>query len=191
MFAEPITTLLSFPVLAGILATARPQYERFVEQYERTQSVGRINTEYSLILRMPAATEITLVPTPVVQDKRDLLLKVIARFAALPNGWDGEGSSKPSSVSVEAAKAFLASIPAGIALPIPMVTSVGEMEFYWKLPVGYCDISFDADGVGSLFAKEEAGDEFFLDNLGSDFRQFSDQQRIFSILAPHLLSMGG
>lgn len=184
---DPITTLLVFPVAAGVLATARPQFERYLENFQRSQVTYKVDTEHAVVVRIPTATEMVLTTSPVVQDKRAALQKAIARFAALPDGWDGEGSTRPSSFAVDAAKEFLASLPSGISLPTPMVTAEGEMEFYWKLRIGYADVSFDADGVGSFFARDEVGGEIFVDGLGTDFRKYPDQKKILSILAPHLL----
>lgn len=184
---DPITTLLVLPVAASILATARPPYERYLEQYYCSQAICRENTEHALAMRIPAATEIFLITTPVVQDKHAMLRETIAQFAALADGWDGDGSLKPSAEAISAAKKFLSSIPPGIALPTPMVTSRGDMEFYWNLRTGYVDISFDVDGVGSFFARDRAGSEIFLDDLGTDFRHFPEQPLILSVLAPHLL----
>ena len=184
-----ISTLLILPVAAAALATARPPYERYLEQYQRSQVFCREDTRHALVISKPAVTEIFFANAPMVQDKQTHLREKIRQFAALPDGWDGQGSVKPSAAAVHAASAFLDGLPSGIAIPTPMVTRRGEMEFYWQLRAGYADVSFDADGIGSFFARNPAGDELFLDNLGSDFRQYPNQELILGVLAPHLLAV--
>jgi len=186
---DPISTILVIPAMAFRLATARPEYERYAENCERTPLISRNDTEHALVKREPAATEIglRLGAAPQQHDKRELLQQLIAQFADLPDGWNGEGSVAPSANAVTAARAFLESIPPGIALPTPMLTEGGDMEFYWSLPTGYADISFDANGVGSLFARSQAGEELFVENLAPEFGRLPYQQRIIGILAPHLL----
>ncbi|MEF8754944.1 MAG: hypothetical protein V5B60_13580 [Accumulibacter sp.] len=188
---DPISTVLVLPAMAFRLATARPEYERYAENYERTPSINRSDTEHVRVERAPTATEIRLLlPTPPpAQGKQEILHRLIAQFADLPDGWNGEGSVAPSASAVAAARTFLESIPRGIPLPTPMLTEGGDMEFYWSLPTGYADISFDANGVGSLFARSTAGEEFFFENLAPQFGQLPDQQRLMGILAPHWLAI--
>ncbi|NMQ29724.1 hypothetical protein E4Q23_19290 [Candidatus Accumulibacter phosphatis] len=184
-----VTTILAMPAVAYGLATARPEFERYVDSYERTPLVSRQDTEHALFQRTPAATEMCLQlgASSGVHSKRELLQRLIGQFAATHSGWNGEGSVAPSAVAVNAARTFLESIPPGIALPTPMLTEIGEMEFYWSLPTGYADISFDAEGIGSFFVRDQDGNEFFAESLAPDFRQFPEQERIISVLAPHLL----
>ncbi|MQM30983.1 MAG: hypothetical protein CRU78_10850 [Candidatus Accumulibacter phosphatis] len=184
-----ITTILAMPAVAYGLATARPEYERYVDSYERTPLVRRQNTEHALLQRTPAATEMCLQLDALsgVYSKRELLQRLIGQFAAIHDGWNGEGSVAPNAAAVNAARTFLDSIPPGIALPTPMMTELGEMEFYWSLPTGYADISFDAEGTGSLFVRDQDGNEYFAESLEPEFRQLPQQERILAVLAPHLL----
>lgn len=184
-----ITTILAMPAVAYGLATARPEYERYVDSYERTPLVRRQNTEHALLQRTPAATEMCLQLDALsgVYSKRELLQRLIGQFAAIHDGWNGEGSVAPNAAAVNAARTFLDSIPPGIALPTPMMTELGEMEFYWSLPTGYADISFDAEGIGSLFVRDQDGNEYFAESLEPEFRQLPQQERILAVLAPHLL----
>ncbi len=177
------------PAVAYGLATARPEYERYVDSYERTPLVRRQNTEHALLQRTPAATEMCLQLDALsgVYSKRELLQRLIGQFAAIHDGWNGEGSVAPNAAAVNAARTFLDSIPPGIALPTPMMTELGEMEFYWSLPTGYADISFDAEGTGSLFVRDQDGNEYFAESLEPEFRQLPQQERILAVLAPHLL----
>ncbi|WP_291993284.1 hypothetical protein [Candidatus Accumulibacter sp. ACC003] len=184
-----ITTILAMPAVAYGLATARPEYERYVDSYERTPLVSRQDTEHALLQRTPAVTEMCLQLGSLsgVHGKRELLQRLIEQFAAIHDGWNGEGSVAPSAAAVNAARVFLDSIPPGIALPTPMMTELGEMEFYWSLPTGYADISFDAEGIGSFFVRDKDGKEYFAESLEPEFRQLPEQERILAVLAPHLL----
>jgi hypothetical protein len=188
---DPITTLLAIPAVVGALATARPQYERCDEKYEKAPLVVRTDTEHALLERSLAATEILIQfsSPPTEYDKREQLKVLIFQFAALPAGWDGDGSLSPTIAAVDAAVAFLNSIPPGIPLPTPMVTSAGDMEFFWDISTGYADISFNSSGIGSFFAKDLDGKELFLVNTGSNFPDLPYQHRILSLLAPHLLTL--
>ena len=169
-----ITTILAMPAVAYGLATARPEYERYVDSYERTPLVRRQNTEHALLQRTPAATEMCLQLDALsgVYSKRELLQRLIGQFAAIHDGWNGAGSVAPRAASVNAARTFLESIPPGVALPTPMITELGEMEFYWSLPTGYADISFDAEGIGSLFIRSMGSDELFEEGFDPQFLRF-------------------
>ena len=124
--------------------------------------------------RTTSATD-TFLPmssSPGEKSKRALLQRLIEQFAAIPDGWNGAGSVAPRAASVNAARTFLESIPPGVALPTPMITELGEMEFYWSLPTGYADISFDAEGIGSLFIRRMGSDELFEEGFDQQFLRF-------------------
>ena len=86
-----ITTILAMPAVAYGLATARPEYERYVDSYERTPLVRRQNTEQALLQRTPAATEMCLQLDALsgVYSKRELLQRLIGQFAAIHDGKSG------------------------------------------------------------------------------------------------------
>lgn len=124
--------------------------------------------------RTTSATD-TFLPmssSPGEKSKRALLQRLIEQFAAIHDGWNGAGSVAPRAASVNAARTFLESIPPGVALPTPMITELGEMEFYWSLPTGYADISFDAEGIGSLFIRRMGSDELFEEGFDQQFLRF-------------------
>ena len=124
--------------------------------------------------RTTSATDtfLPLSSSPGENSKRALLQRLIEQFAAIHDGWNGAGSVAPRAASVNAARTFLESIPPGVALPTPMITELGEMEFYWSLPTGYADISFDAEGIGSLFIRSMGSDEFFEEGFDPQFLRF-------------------
>lgn len=124
--------------------------------------------------RTTSATDtfLPLSSSPGEKSKRALLQRLIEQFAAIHDGWNGAGSVAPRAASVNAARTFLESIPPGVALPTPMITELGEMEFYWSLPTGYADISFDAEGIGSLFIRRMGSDELFEEGFDQQFLRF-------------------
>lgn len=124
--------------------------------------------------RTTSATDtfLPLSSSPGEKSKRALLQRLIEQFAAIHDGWNGAGSVAPRAASVNAARTFLESIPPGVALPTPMITELGEMELYWSLPTGYADISFDAEGIGSLFIRSMGSDEFFEEGFDPQFLRF-------------------
>lgn len=164
---DPLTTLIVLPAFVCAAATVRPQYERQIESYTDVRRELRITTktQYGKLAR--AATEAPLFDSKSFGlDRRDLLIKEVRFLAERQDGWDGEGSYGPTAHSREAAEWFLKTLPAGVPLPVPMMTMRGEIEFYWDLPTGYADMSFDAYGNGSFFAKASNNDqETFIDDM--------------------------
>lgn len=62
---------------------------------------------------------------------------------SLTDGWDGEGSIAPDTADLEAAEAFLASLPNGAPVPEAGVTADGYVEWYMKGPAGLATVSFN------------------------------------------------
>lgn len=163
---DPITTLILFPAVIGTLATARPQYERQHEGYVEIRREVRISTKTGYGNSTRAVTEVALFDADRCGlDRRDLLIDEIALLAARQDGWDGAGSHGPTEAARVAAQRFIQTLVAGIPLPVPMMTMRGDIEFYWDLPNSYADMSFDAVGVGSFFAKASNGQETFIDDM--------------------------
>ncbi|MDP9990421.1 hypothetical protein J2W28_000196 [Variovorax boronicumulans] len=98
-------------------------------------------------------------------DLTDTLRNQAFRYSMLQDGWDGEGSSAPSEASFTAAMDFIGRLPAGLTLPGIMISSEGEIGFYWQLQGGYADISFDEYGMASFYSRPAISDEVFLEDL--------------------------
>lgn len=164
---DPLTTLIMLPAFVSAVATARPQYERQNDGYVNVRRELRISTKTEYGKHVRAATEAPLFAgNSLALDRRDLLIEEVRFLAERQDGWDGEGSYGPTVRSREAAELFLKTLPAGIPLPVPMMTMRGEIEFYWDLPSGYADMSFDASGNGSFFARASSNDqETFIDDM--------------------------
>ena len=83
----------------------------------------------------------------------DQLRQKVHEYANLSDGWDGPGSLQASSHSRDAALGFIDQIPIGIPVPGIMISSQGEIGFYWDFAGGNADISFTGRGTGSFFAR--------------------------------------
>lgn len=71
----------------------------------------------------------------------------MAGYAALPQDWNGEGSSPASRASCEAATAALVNFAyAGITPPSPMLFKSGVVGAFWRDGQKYISIDFDEDG---------------------------------------------
>jgi hypothetical protein len=182
---DPLTTLIIFPAVIGTLATARPQYERLHESFVDVRREIRVSTKTGYGNPTRAATEGQLFAADRFGlDRRDLLIDEIALLSERKDGWDGEGSHGPTAAARNAAEQFLQTLSAGIPLPVPMMTMRGEIEFYWDLPTGYADMSFDADGIGSFFAKTINGEETFIDDMRAGDIYTEAYASMLSCLAP-------
>lgn len=100
-------------------------------------------------------------------DKASWLQAEIESYRHLPAGWDGEGSVGPSSDALEGARKLIDNLPAGLELPKPMITSSGELGFYWKADAYYADLIIEEKNLFSLFvrSREHPGREFYFDAL--------------------------
>lgn len=187
MLIDPLT-LLVLPAVVGVLVTARPQFEHLEHKYVSLTRTHFIGPEEGLMMRAPAQTEIQIVQA--AGRPGDLLASLraaIAGYADLKDGWNGDESRAPTPAAIDAAQTFLLSIPSGMPFPKPMITSAGAAEFFWDMHTGaYADMSFDAQGVGSLFTRSGSGEEFFADGLVADFARLPDLDAFYALLAPHL-----
>ncbi|MDT3678069.1 MAG: hypothetical protein ROZ64_04445 [Burkholderiaceae bacterium] len=97
----------------------------------------------------------------------DRLQSEIESYQTLENGWDGEGSMPPPSEQADAAKRLIGHLPAGIERPKPMLSSSGEIGFYWKADRFLADIEIDGPNSFSLFARSltDPDVEIYLEDL--------------------------
>ena len=182
-------TLLVLPTVVGALATACPQFELLQQMYVPLVRTRFIDPDEGLMLRMPAQTEIRLLDgAGRYSDLLASLRATIAGYAELHDGWNGDDSRAPTPAAINAAQAFLLSIPPGMPFPKPMLTGIGATEFFWDMHTGaYADMSFDEDGIGSLFTRSPNGGEYFADGLAPDFARLPGVDALYALLAPHLM----
>lgn len=187
---EPVTLSLGALMLMGAaVVTDRQKWEREIEarQSSAVVHVDRQATELPIWGAAAPPTQRLVAPhnpAPIL-DARDFLHAEIQDYARLDDGWNGDGSQRPTAQSVGAADAFLDAIPAGMPLPKPMISSCGHIEFFWDLPSGYADISFDAEGAASFFARDQRRQELFLDELqASAFTRAWFEEALGHISAP-------
>lgn len=103
----------------------------------------------------------------MIIDKADWLQAEIESYRHLTAGWDGEDSIGPSNEDIEAAKKLIDHLPAGLELPKPMLTSSGELGFYWKADAYYADLIIEEKDLFSLFvrSRKHPDREFYFDAL--------------------------
>jgi hypothetical protein len=158
---EPITLVLVASVLALPVPTARPIL--------RIKDTANFSAGYfapQTNLMVVAKTESTMFSLPTysenqVLDRTVLIREEILSYAQLNDGWDGEGSKAATPDSKNAAEQFLDLVPSGLELPRTMISSAGELGFYWDLPQGFADISFALDGSASFFSRSSDGSESY------------------------------
>lgn len=102
---------------------------------------------------------------PVANTTNDALSQLFV-YSELEPGWDGPGSVTPSSIDIDLATDFVASIPAVFPLPKAMLSSDGTVGLYWDDTRMYIDIQFESDRTLSMFSRDRSsGKERFIDSI--------------------------
>jgi hypothetical protein len=163
---EPISTLaLVAAFLAPAPLTKRPDWNEVPSVIHLRSDP----TDVLVISPVVAETEAVVkhVQTAAL-DKSDFLLREVATYGALKDGWDGEGSKAVSAQSMQAAVNFVKTLPGGLPLPGAMVSGEGEVGFYWDLPQGFAEIRFDEAGSGTFFSYHKGGLEAYIQDLKAE-----------------------
>ncbi len=164
MAFDPVSTFLAAALYAPIVLNSSRGW-RPTGTVEKPVSVW-IETDRPVIGAELETTRLLSKPYQLtVPDRLTALFSEIDQYAVLPQGWDGPRSNAPSERSITAARNFVEAFPAGLPLPIPMISSSGEVGFYWNEDGGYADMSFDSDGVGSFFSQDRNGEERYIDGV--------------------------
>lgn len=88
------------------------------------------------------------------QDDRSLLIEELRQYEQLENGWDGaDDDIAPSRVAIDEAIHFVENLPPFVELPEPMVSSDGQVGFFWHNANIYLDIGFRGQGECTFFGK--------------------------------------
>ncbi|MBT0670786.1 hypothetical protein HT136_20680 [Novosphingobium profundi] len=88
------------------------------------------------------------------QDERALLIDELRQYERLENGWDGaDDDIAPSREAIDEAIHFVESLPPFVDLPEPMVSSDGQVGFFWHDANIYLDIGFRGQGECTFFGK--------------------------------------
>lgn len=163
---DPISTVLA----AALFAPLVPTSARYSDRIQQPPALEPLSTD-RLVLNTKADTEINLY-TPgratSMVDLRDMIYAQLDRYEAYGEAWDGPGSFGPSTESLHAARQFLKGLTGGLPLPLPMLSSSGEVGFYWDEERGYADLSFDRRGVGSFFLRTAQGQETYVEDVAPD-----------------------
>ena len=103
-------------------------------------------------------------------DKLEKLRNELDSYRSLSAGWDGPESVAPDAAHLDDAANLLQILPAGIPLPRPMLSSNGEVAFYWRLDNLFADIVIEGNGIVSIFIRQTSPTvmESFWDNVQID-----------------------
>jgi hypothetical protein len=137
-----------------------------VEEYEPpTEADGRLALQAS-----PPTASKGYATATVAMSRVDLLRAEIESYKELTEGWDGEGSVTPSNAAIDGARKLIDRLPAGITLPKAMISSSGELGFYWKTDTFYADIAIEDANIFSLFVRSRVNPdrEFYFPALPID-----------------------
>ena len=167
---EPLTTLmLVCAILAPIPLTNRPEWATPVNSKIKSALIDPDvhTTFYEPTTEFSSATDSILMRAPpnIFVDRRDLLASEVKAYNFLTVGWDGSESVPPSMSSMDSALTFIKKLPGGLPLPRPMISSIGEVGFYWDMDGGFADISFTNDGKASFFSRSTIGIEEFNEDM--------------------------
>lgn len=74
-------------------------------------------------------------------------------YKNLEEGWDGDRGMPASNAAADAARLFLAALPDSIPEPTSMISSDGEIGFYWLDDGRYAEAGFNRDGRSYFFSE--------------------------------------
>lgn len=106
-------------------------------------------------------------------------------YKSFKDGWDGVGSYAPTVGDIDAAIAFVEMLKPYLELPVPMVTSEGQIGLYWNTPFMYIDLNFESNGTISIYSRNRSVTpnlESYSDNLNA--RNIASVLSISELLNP-------
>ncbi|MFA5921790.1 MAG: hypothetical protein WC856_10930 [Methylococcaceae bacterium] len=166
---EPLSTIALLVSLA-MPATALPTWST----KKRTKHEGVVTSIISKEHYCEYATKESTIAEPMITHDEKILVantttdvfSQLDGYSKLEPGWDGLDSVTPSSIDIELAIDFVASIPAVFPLPKAMLSSDGTVGLYWDDALMYFDIQFESDRTLSLFSRDRSsGKERFIDSI--------------------------
>ena len=94
------------------------------------------------------------------------VISELKRYEAMTDGWSGSGSLAVDVEVIKSAIDFIRSYPAGLELPSPMISHVGEIGFYWSSEAGYIDLEIEAPSSASIYMRDRVtGMDSFEDGI--------------------------
>lgn len=132
-----------------------------IQQSERPQ------TDRQIMSRGVSTTGTSFALHDSALSRLDWLRSELQSYQYLPAEWDGIGSLPADPEHISAASALLDLLPAGIPLPKPMLSSNGEVGFYWKDERFIADAVIEDTRSFSLFIRflAEGNREKFLNSI--------------------------
>lgn len=81
--------------------------------------------------------------------------QTIDDYLSLDQGWDGYDGVPPALIMVETAKSFLSMLKQeGLSMPKSMLSSHGDIGFYWKGQESYIEINIEPIDRYSIYIEE-------------------------------------
>lgn len=118
----------------------------------------------SLVLSGVSTSSASFTPTTIANadDKPAKLKDILNSYLGLREGWDGYEGITPTNDAVNQAQQFvdrLLEYNYDYRLPKPMLSSDGEVGFYWDVYGCYLSIEFEEDGSFYFYGRDEIGHE--------------------------------
>lgn len=166
---EPISTLV---LAAAFLAPAALTRRLIWETTPRLSSeANHADEKLTLIALLPGVTKsatsdlIHQIDASPALSTREQLKRETKSYSSLVAGWAGINSVVPSPSAMHIALGLIDSFPARLPLPRPMLSSDGELAFYWDLQHGYAELGIDKVGSVTFFSRASGGQERFEEQL--------------------------
>lgn len=164
---DPISTVLAVALAVPTVLNKIPLEKRKLRD-DAYVSEG-LDTNRLVLKVAPEPTNLILqAKSGYVLDRLSLARAEVQEYGNFPNGWDGPRSVAPTELCNQSALEILDRFPAGLPVPVPMMSSNGEIGFYWSASDAYADVNIDPDGLASFFSKDADGKELFVEGLSPD-----------------------
>jgi hypothetical protein len=129
-----------------------------VTNLSRTSDFGSATTSTYGDFSANASAARPLFDMPAQRSTFVAVLKEVESYLHLKEGWDGEDGAPALEEDVEAAKRLLTSLPSGVPVPKPMISSEGTVSFFWDHADVYADLEIEPNQRASLFlTRRDAG----------------------------------
>lgn len=182
---EPATTLIAFTAATvSALATASPKWGCYESQI-RTRGFAYESNPLNIIIGgKTAETEIASAKfVESVSSGYEELKMELKSYLELSHGWDGPESKAPSEEVIATALLFVDGLPSGIPLPKPMLSASGETGLYWDVGNIYADVSFEGEGMLSIFVRDRIEERETFDEISISDAKIDRLKVILSPLA--------
>lgn len=144
-----------------------------IKEFRAMPSEFFLPTEYEFIFEsasLPVSEAVGYLAETQAMAPVSWLAAEVDSYSSFVAGWDGPRSVTPDESHVEDAKRLIRLLPAGLALPTPMISPSGEIGFYWRMDDHFADVVIEGGQKASIFARNvvNGGQEAFADDVPLD-----------------------